>query len=560
MEWNQFKLRVSDDNFSKNIHWYDILKCNLYDSTEQVSFIYLPAAFLKQKGLLSNIDLGCEKQYCLDFNKFIKYGKNIDMLFNNYLKDNKYPIYKEMFVYCRHLYRKQGFLKNDFNKPIDQAEEQFVKEFKSFVSKLKCEEFINKKQYKVKYLHYIRDLLKIFILFKSSKIVNIEYPLDIFRDYLPDDAKIIELENMLSLTKDTGSVAPLYQRVGSRNEIYISKLYALMLTNLNISSEELILLFKYIIHLEEVTNNLLHHDLEKSLTLIKHNLIIDTKQNLSNNIFTQVVANLITIIGKKGNDLVNYFISNKFKISLCGYFILKIYIENRLKILNWNKIATEKSKLLQININKLSLLKIYDVTKKIPVNNCEDMLSVLNNADKLLSSKEQRAILDVIFPNDKRRKDKKRMLLKNNFRKISIVYLYYILKRGVSGQSVSFNHFYNLIVAAFLYFQLNSLEINEIKFINCGKNKIIDDRRKTLDSLYYQLSKALFSKQELNIKNIDYAYLEISNKIFSKYYFLFDLKITSNEGMFDRFTDIINELLYKFWQEGLEVAWKIVRI
>ena len=25
MEWNQFKLKVSNDNLSKNVNWYDIL-------------------------------------------------------------------------------------------------------------------------------------------------------------------------------------------------------------------------------------------------------------------------------------------------------------------------------------------------------------------------------------------------------------------------------------------------------------------------------------------------------------------------------------------------------
>ena len=66
-----------------------------------------------------------------------------------------------------------------------------------------------------------------------------KYPLDVSRDYLPDEAKLIRLENILSLTKDTGSVAALYGRVGSRNEDYIKKLYALMLTNLDIPDYEL---------------------------------------------------------------------------------------------------------------------------------------------------------------------------------------------------------------------------------------------------------------------------------------------------------------------------------
>ena len=552
-------IKITEDLTVRKIRWYDLIECTC-EHNEKVFTIYLPATLLKVKGMLDNIDLGDEKQYCLDFSNFIKYGKNIDMLFDDYLKNNKYPIYREMFVFCRHLYRKQGPLKNDFDKPIDQAEEQFVKEFRKFLVRLKCEEFINKKQYKIEYVYYIRDLLKVFILFKSSKIINIEYPLDTFREYLPDDAKIIELENMLSLTEDTGSVAPLYRRVGSRNEIYIKKLYALMLTNLDISDEELLLIFGYINYLEEASNSLLYKDLTHSLENIKDNLLINIQSDINTAFFDKIVQRLVEIIGYKGDNLVNYFIDNKIKLSLCGYFILKIYIENRLKILNWNKIAREKSKSLQIIYkDKAYLQKVYDITKKVPINNCDEMLSALNNANSLLISEEQRIVLNTIFPNDTRRKDKKRELLKNNFDKITIIYAYYVLKRGISGQLVDFNHFYNLVIAAYLYFQLNKLDIKEIKFINCNENNI-DDRRKNIASLYYQLTKSMFTKKQINIRYVDFAYLEVSSKIFSKYYFLFDLNITHNEILFDKFIEVINELIYDFWQEGLFVALRVAKV
>lgn len=553
------EIKITEDLTARKIQWYDLIECSCKDN-EKVFILYLPAALLKVKGILDNIDLGNEKQYCLDFNNFIKYGKNIDMLFDDYLKDNKYPIYREIFAFCRHLYRRQGLLRNDYYKPIDQAEEQFIREFKKFVSELNCEEFINKKQYKIEYLNYIRDLLKIFILFKSSKITNIEYPLDTFRDYLPDDAKIIELEKMLSLTKDTGSVAPLYRRVGSRNEIYIKKLYALMLTNLDISNEELLLIFGYINYLEEASNSLLYKDLTHSLENIKDNLLINIQSDINTAFFDKIVQRLVEIIGYKGDNLVNYFIDNKIKLSLCGYFILKIYIENKLKILNWNKIAREKSKSLQIIYkDKAYLQKVYDITKKVPINNCDEMLSALNNANSLLTSEEQRIVLNTIFPNDTRRKDKKRELLKNNFDKITIIYAYYVLKRGISGQLVDFNHFYNLVIAAYLYFQLSKLDIKEIKFINCNENNI-DDRRKNIASLYYQLTKSMFTKKQINISYVDFAYLEISSKIFSKYYFLFDLNITHNEILFDKFIEVINELVYNFWQEGLYVALRVAKV
>ena len=95
------------------------------------------------------------------------------MLFDEYLENNQYPIYKEMFLFCRHLYRKQTYSKDSYGNPIDQPYEQFRKEFQLFIKKLNCQEFINKKTFKNDYNYYIRDLLKIFILFKSAKITNI---------------------------------------------------------------------------------------------------------------------------------------------------------------------------------------------------------------------------------------------------------------------------------------------------------------------------------------------------------------------------------------------------
>jgi hypothetical protein len=46
MKWYQIKIKVSDNNLNKNVQWYDLLKCNYYNNMGQISFIYLPAAFL----------------------------------------------------------------------------------------------------------------------------------------------------------------------------------------------------------------------------------------------------------------------------------------------------------------------------------------------------------------------------------------------------------------------------------------------------------------------------------------------------------------------------------
>lgn len=550
------KINILENISLKKFQWYDLIKCECSYGQNNIC-IYLPASLLKEKNVLNDVDLGNEKYYHLDFNKFKKSGRNIDMLFDEYLENNQYPIYKEMFLFCRHLYRKPTYLRDSYGNPIDQPYEQFRKEFQLFIKKLNCQEFTNKKTFKNDYNYYIRDLLKIFILFKSAKITNIKYPLDVSRDYLPDEAKLIRLENILSLTKDTGSVAALYGRVGSRNEDYIKKLYALMLTNLDIPDYEFFLLFGYINYLEKVSYSLKYQYLDYLLKKFSSKI----KQPIPASIFFKCIfQKLIKNIQRKGKRLLSYFLESKWKISLGEYIILKIYIDNRLKILNWNKIATKKSKTLHIIYkDKASLQKVYDITKKIPINNCDEMISALNKVHSSLTSKEQQIILDTIFPNDTRRKDKKRELLKNHLDEITIIYAYYVLKRGISGQLVDFNHFYNLIISAYLYFQLNKLNINEIKFTNCNKNNI-DDRQKNIASLYYQLIKSMFTKKSSDVHHVDFVYLEVSNKIFSKYYFLFDLTITYDETSFDKIIEVINELLYDFWQEGLSVALRVAKV
>lgn len=349
------KINLPENMSLEKIQWYDLIKCECSYEQNNI-YIYLPASLLKEKNLLKDVDLGDEKYYHLDFNNFKKSGRNIDMLFDEYIKNKQYPIYEEMFLFCRHLYRKPTDSKNSYGNPIDQSYEQFRKEFQLFIKNLNCQKFINKKTFENSYNYYIRDLLKIFILFKSAKIINIKYPLDVSRDYLPDEAKLIRLENILSLTKDTGSVAALYGKVGSRNEDYIKKLYALMLTNLDIPDYEFFLLFGYINYLEKVSYSLKYQYLDYLLKKFSSKI----KQPIPASIFFKCIfQKLIKNIQRKGKRLLSYFLESKWKISLGEYIILKIYIDNRLKILNWNKIATKKVKHFILSIKIKHLCKKY---------------------------------------------------------------------------------------------------------------------------------------------------------------------------------------------------------
>ena len=103
MKQYQIKIKVSDNNLNKNVQWYDLLKCNYYNNMGQISFIYLPAAFLKMKYMLP-LDLGDEKQYLIDFNKIKVNGITINEYFNECIKEKKKVQYNILVKYCRFLY------------------------------------------------------------------------------------------------------------------------------------------------------------------------------------------------------------------------------------------------------------------------------------------------------------------------------------------------------------------------------------------------------------------------------------------------------------------------
>lgn len=43
----------------KDIKWYDLIECEYYSDTQSLTYVYLPAAFLKRIGILSSdVDLG----------------------------------------------------------------------------------------------------------------------------------------------------------------------------------------------------------------------------------------------------------------------------------------------------------------------------------------------------------------------------------------------------------------------------------------------------------------------------------------------------------------------
>ena len=72
-------------------------------------------------------------------------------------------------------------------------------------------------------------------------------------------------------------------------------------------------------------------------------------------------------------------------------------------------------------------------------------MNQFNESKSLLEKNDQSIILDFIFPNNKKDKDKKRDILKNNYLKISLTYGMYVMRQGLSGMPVNFNHFYNMV-------------------------------------------------------------------------------------------------------------------
>lgn len=571
---SQFKLQdylilESMEKFKdKTIKWYDLIECRLQQPIN-TSSVYLPAAFLKIKGLLPDIDLGNEKQFRLNFNSLRKNGKTIDELFDESTKKKKELIYRDMLKYCRQLYREKSGVADAYGNKIDQVEKQFHDEFnhfKKYFFKVAADSKENKKDIKVadskenKKDLKMADILKIFILYRSTKITGILYPLDIERDFLPEKAKINSIDDIFFTEKDTVSVAPLDGIVHSTNEEFIQKLYALIWVNSDISDYEVRTLLDYIALIESMTYVLVNEFWNENLIkTIGSKLLVPTvgtdnidKEDIYDCISKRILCKFNDLKYQAIYNLKNCLLGHKIRISLYGYFIAKLYIRNKLKVFIWHKIAQEIAVKVKIDYLDLQKLKeIQEVVKDVKIEKKEDFIKLFNITGNSITNEYQNKILDIIFPDSGKSKTAKRRILENNFEKIYFVYVQFIASLSRAGVEVKFLHCYNCIISSYLYFKLQKVVIKKNKMRNFTDH-CFDDRRKEIGALYKQLKKKDWQSF--------YYYNEISGKVFGKYYTLFNIKPPLKFVIYNEFKEQINKALIDVWQEGLNEIYEFTTV
>lgn len=524
------KLEIIQSEFLKkeNIQCDSLIRCIFYKENRAYP-ISLPAGFLKKIGLLSNIDLGNEKYYYLDFKNFKKNNKTIDDLFSEYEKSKKKPVYREMFEYCSHLYRASTGRKNDYDKEEHQAKDQFVNEFKEFCSRLRFinyldKKFFSKENYNKEYVIIIRDLFKLFIMFRGVRITEIDNILNSTKGHLSDENKIIDLYSIL----DGNAIVSLDNKNGLKNDEILNRLFSLIWINMNGDNNN----FYYIIYIIVKIGTIMEGYLLNDNIYIKEYL----KNNDINNDIKSYINNYFE---KKKNDMHKYLNKN---IDICGYYIIKIFIDSEIKKRKWKKkiidIDDMKTNLDIKNIGENILEKLKNITKDIKVDAVDELLNLLSSRNMDLKKAEKDFILDWIFPNSKLRKAKQLEKLKHNLPKIALISIIYIMtdmsvnKYNLLNIDIYKRNFlYILIISARLYFGLSNINLDIIK--NIDEYIKMDSKGKTINTILNKICK--------NNSELDSVYIMIVQNIIIKYECLYNL---GSDYKINKFYDI-SDFLYK---------------
>lgn len=541
------KLEIIKSEFLKkeDIQWDSLIHCTFYKENRPYP-ISLPAGFLKKIGLLSNIDLGNEKYYYLDFKNFKRSNKTIDDLFSEYEETKKKPVYGEMFEYCKHLYRASTGRKNDYDKEEHQAKDQFVNEFKDFCTRLGFNNFLDKRlfskeNYNKKYVIVIRDLFKLFIMFRGIRIEGIDNILNSTIEHLPDEVKIINLYSVL----DGNAIVSLDNKNGLKNDELLKRWYSLIWINMNEDNNDFYYIIDIIVKISIIMEEyLLTNDIYKKGFLTSNDRYFFIKQYIK------------AYFEKEKNNMHKYLNKN---IDIYGYYIIKIFIDSEIKKRRWKKIIIDiddtKTNLDIKNIDENKLVKLKKMIKDIKVDNADELLNLLSSRNTDLKKAEKDFILDWIFPNSKLRKAKQLEKLKHNLPKIILISIIYIMiaisvnRYNLSNIDVYKKNFlYIIIISAKLYFGLSNINLDIIK--NIDKYIKMDSKGKTINTILNKICK--------NNSELDSVYIMIVQNIIIKYGCLYNLGANDDiNGFYD-----ISNLLYKeeceFLEEMKELVYSMV--
>lgn len=550
MTWYQSKLKVSTDNLNQNIKWYDLLKCNYYNNMGQISFIYLPAAFLKMKYMLP-LDLGDEKQYLIDFNKIKANGMTINEYFNECIKKKKKVQYNILVKYCRFLYRTKTGATDDFGKETDQALKQFKKEFTDFYLSIVGNK-LNITNLSERNIKNLCELFKSFILFRSIKTGGLS---ENYNEALPDEKKLFRLQNFLSLDKDNATVAIFDGIFDDDRAIYIKQWYTLLWCNSSLYDEEISSLLGCMRLIDSQKDILIYHDIDFILRDIKNNFIIETDDKIfvadnkqEEDFINSFLAKFKYSIICKENEvsrycLYNYFIGNK-RMSSFIYCILNLYLTNKMKQVKWRSFINAALKHAVIEeLPKERLIAIANITSHCHIE-CLDVQEVLT---KLFSIEQiqLKVLLDFIYPNDIREDIEKKREIKRILPVILKTYQHYLIKKRMFFPDVEYNHLYNLWIFLWLFYNVKSIETQENLAVKGLKYTDSGLKRKNINRLQIKTLGSYIKKEETP------ASLEILTDIFVRYELLLNPKnLDTNTVMyakyFDRLSLSIQDLIYDY--------------
>lgn len=551
-----------------NMHWYDLFPRMHYYKDD--AFIYfIPISFLMKNNELPNHIKIIENQdqYLINLDA-IKYDdKTINQYFRNRTKKEKIKINK-LFNYCKFLYYESTGAKDLYDKKIEQSERQFCTEYRKFKKnffKVDCEE--------VKKLLDTPDVFKIFILYRSVKINHCDCPLDYKKEFLPSTARACGMDDIFLDEKDTISVVPLDGVLRSPNEDIIKKLYALLWTNSSCDEGEYDAVLEYIHVLEECTFYIINGAVQKQFiknivykSIDKNGkFIFDTEKAMKQ--LSERYDDISAISEDEMEDCLKRY--NK-RLSLYAYFIIKIYIKNKIKYLKWY------SRRLEFNENDDCLFKggddlkkIEGAVSKIKIESKEDFLDLFNNDKSKISKDNQKMILDFIFQSDKsktatknvlgakREKTAKRRWIEKNYFFIHLLHAQYISACGYAGVPEPDESMlcYRLIIACYLFFHLKKKEIKKLEGKNFMSTKF-DDRNKTIGGLYYQMKKDDYSAEKEGAWKSFFYYNSMMGCLFSRYYNMFSLGNKLDYSMEEMVFNLHQKTIIKVWNQGLEKAQK----
>lgn len=475
----------------QNIQWYTPLKC-IFISENRKSFVYLPAKFLQQEGLLSpSIDLSEGDKYIIPWEKFNVDGKTIEDFFSSSENMTKPKKYAKMFQYVKCLYNKPGekIPTDDYGNEKSSQVDNFRKEFNDILKKLQV--FNTKNDtYKVKN-EYFHGILLILIIKRVLYLVNKDYQIDYGGKYLSTICRISRLDAQ----KDNCSMSQLDGTRSSLNSHYAEKEYAMFFINLS-DRINLRMILECVVTFENYKqlatdeylpkNYFSKKEIEKRQFIYYFNKSIPLRKpfpciKCSNGLCfkTQFILHeYVQLTNYKLNKMQEKFFSHiiDFRIVLSVYdmYIFKIYVDSKLKynecwtIINNKYPETNESitylKKVQhsIPMNRdilEKLLFVKHITKDIKITDFDDFCTLLSKKDHRLKNKQ--AILDILFY--KLDKNHKVTVIKNNLIVAKLIFFYFMapIEQNIANMKINF---YFAFISVYVAIRLQDIRVDFLKY------------------------------------------------------------------------------------------------